>query len=212
LIAPAARKVFAVEIDPSLVRYLVDSVPDNVEVMEGDILELDLPEFDKVIGNIPYSISSPLIFRLLEHDFELGVLCLQRQFAQRLVANPGSSDYSRLSAMISIMTERTLLALKIPRKAFYPVPEVDSAVVILFPDSSAEYPDQVSAEIIRMIFCHKKKKLKNAVADSERQLRERLKIDSAEILDRVDTDWDKRVFEMGPDEILDFCRAVKSVI
>ena len=212
LIAEKAGKVIAVEKDARLVRILEHVCPKNVQVIEGDALELKFPNFDKVMGNLPYSISSPLIFKLLDHDFELGVLCFQEEFARRMMAKTGSRDYSRISVMLALRTSRITLAMKIPRHAFWPIPDVDSSVVLLFPDKAATPLDKVSADLIRMIFCHKRKTLANAIKDSDRELTELFGVGSAEILENVSAEWSSRVFKLTPRDIIQFCRTFKTLL
>ena len=71
----------------------------NVEVMVADAVKTDFPYFNKVVSNLPYKISSPITFKLLEYDFDFAVLMYQLEFAERMVAKPGESNYSRLSLM-----------------------------------------------------------------------------------------------------------------
>ena len=210
LIAGEARKVIAIEKDRALARMLRETLPDNVDVIEGDALRMDFPKFDKVMGNLPYSISSPLIFKLLEIEFALGVFCLQYEFAKKMTASPGSSDYSRLSVMVALRTSMTCLSMRVPRELFWPVPKVDSAIVKFAPDRSADL-DGSSSEIIRMIFSHRRKTLRNAVKDSERDLR-LLGITPGTILEEVDVDGEVRVFEMTPEEILSFAKSVGGLV
>ena len=93
-LAEQAKKVIAIEADAKLAAYLRDVLPDNVELIEGDALKVPFPPFDKFVSNIPYSISSPLIFKLLEHDFQRAAVMLQKEFADRMVARPNTDDYS----------------------------------------------------------------------------------------------------------------------
>jgi 16S rRNA (adenine1518-N6/adenine1519-N6)-dimethyltransferase len=93
-----AKKVYAIEKDRALARLFEDEFPE-VEVIVGDAMEVDWPEFDKMVSNIPYEISSPLTFKLLDHDFKLAVITYQLEFAERLVAYAGDWAYSRLSVM-----------------------------------------------------------------------------------------------------------------
>lgn len=87
--AELAGHVTAIESDPFIAGILKDRVQtDNVDVVVGDALTVDFPEFNKVVSNLPYQISSPITFRLLEHDFELAVLMYQKEFARRMVAEP----------------------------------------------------------------------------------------------------------------------------
>ena len=210
MIAERAKKVIAVEKDSRFAAFLSQNCPDNVDVLEGDALDLDFPRFSKAMGNPPYSISSPLIFKLLDHPFKLGVFTFQYEFAERMVAQPGADDYSRLSVMLALTTRRISLEMTVPRRAFSPVPKVDSAVVVLVP-RNAPRPDAASAEIIRMLFCHKRKTLANAIKDSDGELRRLWGIGSLEILEAVQTDWGTRVYHMMPKEIMAFSRKLKEL-
>jgi 16S rRNA (adenine1518-N6/adenine1519-N6)-dimethyltransferase len=207
LISERARKVVAIEKDHSLARSLRDAMPGNVDVIEGDALEVDYPSFDKAMGNLPYSISSPLLFRLLEYEFTIGVLCLQYEFALKMTASPGTPEYSRLSVMVALKTSMTCLSMKVPRECFWPVPNVDSAVVKFAPEKTEDLNGQTS-EIIRMVFSHRRKTLRNAVRDSDRELKNRLGISSNEVLERISFDFETRVFEIPPPAIHSFAKSV----
>jgi len=207
LISEKARKVIAVEKDPILAGFLRDSLHGRVEVIKGDALEMDFPSFDKAMGNLPYSVSSPLIFKLLEHDFILGVFCLQYEFAEKMTSSPGSRNYSRLSVMISLRTSMTVLSMTVPRESFWPEPGVDSAIVKLAPEKNPGL-DSLSSEVIRMIFTHRRKTLRNAVRDSDGQLEELLGFGQDSVLEGVKTDYGVRVFEMSPPDVLAFARSV----
>ncbi len=97
ILAEKAAKVLAIEKDKRLYSYLKDKIPPNVELIKGDVLKCPLPDFDVVVSNLPYQISSPVTFRLLKHGFRKGVLMYQKEFAQRMVAKCGDKTYSRLS-------------------------------------------------------------------------------------------------------------------
>lgn len=135
LLAERAGRVIAVEVDRRLVNALRDelSAYSNVEVVEGDFLEMDGFKVDKVVSTVPYSIASPLTFKLLRDvEFKLAVLAYQREFAERLVARPGSRDYGRLTVAVSLYAEARI-ARYVHRSSFYPAPDVDSAIVLMRP-------------------------------------------------------------------------------
>jgi 16S rRNA (adenine1518-N6/adenine1519-N6)-dimethyltransferase len=207
MIAERAGRVVAVEKDPRLIENLKRTLPGNVEVIHADALEMEFPAFNKAMGNLPYSISTPLLFKLLDHDFEIGVLGVQYEFAKRMVARPGSREYSRLSVMTSLRTRRAFMSIKIPRGAFRPIPRVDSAVVKLVP-GAGKGPDGFLAEIVRILFCHKRKTLRNAVRDSEAEFEGLVGAGPDRMLDRVEAEWDTRVFKMTPEEVMAFSRSV----
>ncbi len=166
-----AAKVIAVEIDRRLVRYLSAVRPPGavLELHHGDALAFDygaLPSGTVVVANVPYAVSTPLVFRLLRERGRLDriVLMLQREVAERMTAAPGSRDYGVLSVMSQYYAE--------PRKAFVvaascfrPVPGVDSAVVSLTGRSeprSDECFNRVFARIVRSAFAHRRKTLMNS--------------------------------------------------
>lgn len=110
------KKVVACEIDPRLVAELqkrVQGTPyqSNLQIMIGDVLKTELPFFDVCVANIPYQISSPLVFKLLLHRpfFRCAVIMFQREFAQRLVAKPGDKLYCRLSINTQLLARVDIL-------------------------------------------------------------------------------------------------------
>ena len=132
-IAREAGQVYVIEITPGLSRALHDLFRehDNVSIIEGDALSLNLPEVTKVVSNLPYSISSEVTFRLLrELRFEQAVLMYQKEFAQRMYAEPGTQNYSRLTINIKYQAEVEHL-MEVSANLFYPIPAVDSVVVRL---------------------------------------------------------------------------------
>jgi 16S rRNA (adenine1518-N6/adenine1519-N6)-dimethyltransferase len=130
-IADRAGHVHVIELEAGLARALRDLLREhgNVTIIEGDALAIALPEATKVVSNLPYSISSEITFRLLrEHAFDQAVLMYQKEFAQRLRADPGTQDYSRLTVNIRYQAEVDFL-MEVPATMFFPMPEVDSVVV-----------------------------------------------------------------------------------
>jgi 16S rRNA (adenine1518-N6/adenine1519-N6)-dimethyltransferase len=209
MIAEKAGVVIAVEKDPRLVGHLGKSLPENVEVVHADALEMEFPPFDKAMGNLPYSISTPLLFKLLDHDFQIGVLGFQYEFARRMVAQPGTGEYSRLSVMTLLRTRRAFMSIKIPRTSFRPIPQVDSAIVKIVPEAGMG-PDGFLGEIVRILFCHKRKTLRNAVRDSDAEFEGLIGAGSKAVIERVKAEWESRVFQMTPEEILSFSRSVSA--
>ncbi|XP_077295708.1 putative dimethyladenosine transferase [Arctopsyche grandis] len=133
------KKVIACEIDPRLVAELqkrVQGTPfqPKLQIMVGDVLKTELPFFDICVANIPYQISSPLVFKLLLHRpfFRCAVLMFQREFAHRLVAKPGDKLYCRLSINTQLLARVDLL-MKVGKNNFRPPPKVESSVVRIEP-------------------------------------------------------------------------------
>ncbi|MGY5881192.1 MAG: 16S rRNA (adenine(1518)-N(6)/adenine(1519)-N(6))-dimethyltransferase RsmA [Candidatus Thorarchaeota archaeon] len=162
-----AKYVHVVEIDSGLVKALrnlfIDC--DNVSIIEGDALKVSLPSVTKIVSNLPYSISSEITFRMLrEIEFEQAVLMYQKEFAQRLHATPGTSEYSRLSVNIGYQAEVEHL-FDVPANMFYPVPAVDSVVVRLkhYTQGPRAKDDVVFFWIINGIFPYPNKHLRKAL-------------------------------------------------
>lgn len=137
------KKVVACEIDPRLVAELqkrVQGTPfqSKLQILIGDALKTEFPFFDICIANVPYQISSPLVFKLLLHRplFRCAVLMFQLEFAQRLVAKPGDKLYCRLSINTQLLSRVDML-MKVGKNNFKPPPKVESAVVRIEPRNPA---------------------------------------------------------------------------
>jgi 16S rRNA (adenine1518-N6/adenine1519-N6)-dimethyltransferase len=189
-LAAAGAPVLAVEIDRDLVANLAGRVPRNVTIMTGDILETDvLPYLSglepqrpagwtgpaqparrfRVVGNLPYGISSPILFRLLEihrrHQFFAdATLMLQREVADRLLARPGTKDYGVLTVLIA-MHARISRLLDLPPGAFTPPPKVRSTLVRLaFGPAAVRVSNEALFDrIVRTMFTQRRKTLTNAL-------------------------------------------------
>lgn len=134
----AAKRVVAVELDPRMVVELqkrVQGTPlaSKLEIVHGDFIKLEQPFFDVMVANIPYQISSPLVFKLLSGPpFRCAVLMVQREFALRLCARPGDELYCRLSVNAQLLAKIDHL-MKVSKNSFRPPPKVDSSVVRIEP-------------------------------------------------------------------------------
>ena len=194
LLAERAKKVIAIEIDGELIEKLKKFIPDNVELIHGDALKVDfetLPKFNKIVSNLPFQISSPITFKFLDYNFSLAVLIYQKEFADRMVAKPGSKDYSRLSVGIYYKTNCDIIRT-VPRTCFYPQPRVDSCMVQLFPRKSPPFSvhnEPFFFELTRELFNHRRKKIKNTL--------DRIYDMSLEDVPYLD----KRVEELTPEQI-----------
>ena len=168
-LAARAGHVTAIEIDRDLAAGLRATVPSNVDVVTADILEVDLATQlaagpTRVAGNLPYNISSPILFKLLAGHFLDATLMLQREVADRLVAPPGTKDYGVLTIFTAARADvRRLLTL--PPGAFRPAPKVHSAVVRLTFVASRVPPEIEPAfeRLVRVIFMQRRKTLGNAL-------------------------------------------------
>ena len=202
LLARKAEKVIAVEIDPRLTRVLRKRLRgfDNIEIIEGNILKTQIPFFNRVASTPPYSISSPLLFWLLNKNFESAVLTFQEEFAERLNAPVGSENYSRLTVSVYYHAEVEILDL-VPKEAFYPPPEVDSVIVRIKPRKTPPFKlknQKMFEDIVNALFTQKNKKVRNALVKflikKIKSKKEALKIaDSLPFKD-------KRVRELAPED------------
>ena len=173
-LAPRVAHVTAVEIDRDLAAELAPQLPANVELVQADVLESDLDRFAaaaplRVAGNLPYNITSPILFRLLDvhrrHPLVDATLMLQREVAERIEAQPGTRDYGVLSISVQLHADvRRLLTL--PPGAFRPSPKVHSAVVgFRFRPPAVELHDERLFEgMVRSIFSQRRKTMGNALA------------------------------------------------
>jgi len=175
-LAARVKRLIAVEIDRDLAADLSEEVPPHVSVVPADFLALDLTALlaaerlpVRVIGNLPYNVSSPILFRLLAaHDagqrFSDATLMLQREVADRLVAQPGSGAYGVLSLQTTLHADvERLLAL--PPGAFRPPPKVTSAVIrFRFRSPAEDVGDPALFErLVRGVFQLRRKTLQNAL-------------------------------------------------
>jgi 16S rRNA (adenine1518-N6/adenine1519-N6)-dimethyltransferase len=166
LLAKKAKKVIAIEIDARLVKNLRETIPENVDLIQEDVLKVDfstLPRFNKIVSNLPYHISSPITFKILEIGFSLAVLVYQKEFAYRMVASPGTKNYSRLSVSVFYFAECEIID-HIHKSCFYPEPRIDSCIVSLIPKKTPSFSvldERFFFYLTRELFNHRRKKIKN---------------------------------------------------
>jgi len=179
-LARQVKRVIAIEIDPKLVAILNKKMKDypNVEVVKGDILKVDFRQFlkreghpIKVVANLPYQISTPLLFRFIESKeaFSTFTLMLQREVAERMVAPPGRKEYGPLSIFIQMFSDVSIRFFIKP-SAFFPPPKVESAVVHMVwkEKPMIETNDEEwFKRVVRACFGYRRKTLVNALKHSE---------------------------------------------
>jgi 16S rRNA (adenine1518-N6/adenine1519-N6)-dimethyltransferase len=156
-------RVTVVELDRELARFLNEEFGDAVDVVQGDAVDVSLPEFDVSVSNLPYSASSPVLFRLLPRAKPL-VVTVQKEFADRVVAEPGEEDYGRLSVTAGRYAEPEILET-VPPSAFAPPPEVESAVVRFVPHDDVR-GDGFFDDVVRAVFTQRRKTLRNALRNT----------------------------------------------
>jgi len=199
--------MLAVEVDPRSIELLKKDIP-GLNILHQDVLDVDWSTVDglrstvdariSAIGNLPYYITSPILFHVLDHReyFREAVFMMQKEVAERLVAKPRTKDYGILSVQTQLLCRVELLFL-VPPTVFVPPPKVDSAVVKLHfdgppPDVELGYMKKV----VRMAFNQRRKKLSNAIKE----------LLTDENRPRVAHWLDKRAEELTPSEFVELCR------
>jgi 16S rRNA (adenine1518-N6/adenine1519-N6)-dimethyltransferase len=183
-LAPRVARLVAVELDARLAARLRERVPDNVEVVVGDARHVDLaslvPTGTRVVGNLPYYVSSPLLRRFLDlrrHVADLHVM-LQEEVARRIAAAPGGRDYGILSVLFGLWAEVSI-PLRFPAGAFEPPPKVDSALLhVRFLEHPRADPGEEGAleALLRQSFARRRRTLENNLRDSYANLKENLRL------------------------------------
>ncbi len=175
-LARAAGKVVALERDPALAQFLkTELFPDNpqVQILEQDALAFDFQECSRhaekplaVAGNLPYQITSPLLFKLMEGKAALSraVLMMQQEVGDRLLSPPGTKDYGVLSVLIQYHFALERLFSLGPGN-FYPPPQVDSVVLRLRPRAPvpAARDEALLSRVVKAAFAHRRKTLNNTL-------------------------------------------------
>ncbi|WP_044641806.1 16S rRNA (adenine(1518)-N(6)/adenine(1519)-N(6))-dimethyltransferase RsmA [Risungbinella massiliensis] len=191
-LAQQAKKVVAVEIDqrllPVLKRHFEEDA--NVTILHGDAMQVDFHQLitdqfadcDKVhvVANLPYYITTPILARLLEEKYPLHniVIMIQKEVAERIVANPGKKDFGALSVLAQYYADVSWVT-KVPSHVFVPQPKVDSAVIRL--DIRQEPAVMVESEkrffqIVRASFAQRRKTLSNALGSQVLQDRSKAEV------------------------------------
>ncbi|WP_337865114.1 16S rRNA (adenine(1518)-N(6)/adenine(1519)-N(6))-dimethyltransferase RsmA [Ignavibacterium sp.] len=171
LLAESGAEVIAVEIDKRVIEFLSESYP-NVEIINQDFLEFDLKKLNsnelRVVGNIPYNITSQIIFKLIENhqivrDF---VFMVQYEVAKRMIAKKGTKDYGILAVLLGYFANAEL-CFKVSPNVFYPKPKVFSAVVRIDFKKKIDYSlSKIFIRIVKAAFGNRRKTLKNSLSNS----------------------------------------------
>ena len=167
-LAKQVQTVHAVEIDPLLISYLKDNAPKNVNIIHQDILDLDLSQFSsdiKIIGNLPYNITSPIIFKFLNWSgWSKMVFMTQRELAQRITSIHGNKTYGRLSVMTQALSD-VQLSFTVPKTVFFPQPDVTSAILTFKPITCLIIDVDHFSYLVKQAFSQRRKTLRNTLKD-----------------------------------------------
>lgn len=203
-LAERVARVHAVEIDRALEAELC-GLPDNVDVVFGDALQVDLPrDATKLVANLPYNVATPLVVESLDGlpGIELWCVMVQREVADRLFAEPRTKAYGAVSVLVQLVAERTGFH-PVSRTVFRPPPNVDSALVAF---RRTELPARYGRvkEVVAAAFAHRRKTLPNALVLAGAATREQ----AVEALAAIDRPPDTRAEALAPAEFLALTKAL----
>lgn len=199
-------QVLAVEVDPDLVGALPETLghPGNLKIIQQDFLTIDLQHLSEqarhrpliVIGNLPYHITSPILFRILDNAvlFRRAVFMIQKEVALRITASPNSKQYGILSVLTQYYAQTEYL-FTVPASVFHPRPSVDSAVIRLDfprPEGNKAADETLFRSIVRSTFNQRRKMMRNTLS----------KLISDTILERINFDFKKRPENLSVDEFV----------
>ncbi len=204
----SVKKLYAVEIDKRVVESLALGFP-VVTVINQDFLKMDLNFVAdespiRVIGNIPYNITSPILFKLIENRSLVSdaMLMVQLEVAKRITAKEKSYDYGILGVLLNYFTE-TKLCFKISPNVFYPKPKIESAIIHL--NFTKKLPndidDKLFIQVVKAAFGNRRKKLKNSLSNS---------IFTDIVFDDCNFDLSRRAEELTIMEFVELTKVIKN--
>jgi len=211
LLEEEAGLVLAVEKDPRLVSHLRKEFENSptVSVIEGDVLNIPLPQFNKVVGTPPYVLSSKLILFLAKRKFELASLVLQKEFGERLLGEPGTAEYGRLS----IAAQRYLRIrpiMIIPATAFRPRPKVDSILLRISPnDVNTAVNEALFEELVRGLFNQRRRVVRSSF---QHYLSKKIGREKARTSLEAMTLPEKRVYQLTISDLEELCQQFSKVV
>lgn len=217
-IAKKAFHVTAVEKDARLIPVLRQVINDegltNIDIIHGDILKIHIAETAKdkklvVIGNLPYNISSQILFKLVEERsvIEKAFLMFQKELAARILSPPGGREYSRLSAVSRYAADISFVA-EVGPSSFFPSPEVNSTVLqfrFIPPEEFDEHQEKLLFDVIKAAFSKRRKSLKNSMAGGELGYEKQFVL---EILSRAGIDAQRRAETLSVEEFKGLVRVL----
>jgi 16S rRNA (adenine1518-N6/adenine1519-N6)-dimethyltransferase len=205
-----AKKVVAIEKDKRLFDILVESIEDkNVVLINEDFFSANLKDVGKIdimVSNIPYSLSSKVVYWLSKNDIP-ALICIQKEFAEHMLSSPGTRTYSKLSVITSLKFKAHLVK-DIGAGNFYPIPKVGSCLIYLAPKSIII--DDRTIQTISAIMNHKKKRLKNAIVDSAKAFG--ITKDQAKKLSNEFKESEMRPFHLDPETIMGIAEHLNKII
>ncbi len=218
--AKIAETVFAVEKDPQTASMLKNELKianaDNVELIIQDIMSLDIcgvaPATQlKIMGSLPYNISSQIIVALIKSRtcIESAVLMLQKELADRLYSPPGTKAYSRLAAMLQYCSDVEKV-VEVPASCFFPRPKIDSSVIkVIFKEKIHVEDEDFYFGIIKAAFSSRRKNLKNSLSKSWLEISS---VDATQSLKNAGIDPLRRAETLSPQEFADLAASIHAIL
>ncbi len=208
LLAQSEAEIFSFEIDKQLFQEVKAKFP-NVKFFNEDFLNFSLKDFHKedfrIVGNIPYHITSPIIFKMIESVdiIKDSVLLIQKEVAQRIVAKPNSKEYGILSVLLGYFTN-TKIAFHVSPNVFFPKPKVYSSVIhISFKKEREKIDEKLFVKIVKAAFNHRRKTLKNSLLNS---------IFKDCNLKNLELDLNKRAEELTVEDYVNLTKQIMGII
>ncbi len=195
-----SKEVVSVEVDPTILSIGKDLLKDfsNVHLVLGDGLKLlrnSVIRAEALVSNTPFYISTPLIIGFIKSKYELAILTVQKELADRLVASPGTKEYGRLSVLVSLFT-KVKVVRHFSRNCFLPKPEVDVALISLVKVKHWEDRYRSFEEFVACLFSERRKKVSKVLIKCINKLG--LGGEPDELLQLVSN---KRVYQLSPKEL-----------
>jgi len=199
LLAQKAKLVIAIEKDLQFKKCLSNLQKnfDNIKVVYGDALEISFPSFNKAVSNLPFKIALPLIFKLLNYNFDVAVILCQKRLAQRMCAPTGQRGYCRLSVSIQRIADAEMLKL-VPKSAFYPPPEVDGAIARIkkTPPKFTVPSEEFFREVLKFMFYQRDRPVQTVLTPKNLRLPKQL---LSSVLSRTGAKINRKmVYEVTP--------------
>ncbi len=225
LMCARAKHVIAIEIDKKLIPILNDTLSefDNLTIVNEDVLKVDLKGLVdtysptrgvKIISNLPYYITTPVIMRFIEEEinFSVMVLMVQLEVAERLAAECGNKDYGVLSVMLQCVSDIELM-FKVPASVFIPKPQVSSGVVRLTPKANgltAKNPELFRA-IVKGAFMQRRKTLLNSLS-SVKELKRLTKDDITHLIEGLGVSVMERCENLSIEQFIAFADSAEALL
>ena len=207
-----AKNLTVVEIDKELVEILKQkfSKKENIKIVEGNILDIEIPGFNKNVSSLPYNICEPLLWKLIRLNFDLLVFVIPKGFYEILNAKENEEKYSKVSLMVKYFFGLEFKEV-VKAEDFYPKPKVESVVVVMKPKKLEE--NKVNF-IIKELFLQYDKKLKNALREAFVKYNKNTKQEAKEIIDKLNLNekiLSEKVSHLSLESFKELIRKLKSL-